>query len=115
MITIRFTYETGQKATLFRNARLAGSWNGWVEAPMTEIVAEDGCPAFTAVAIFDDAEAGREHRWGVRLDGPAANAWAINLETNDASAQDRYRIVTLPAAGGSSDERYYFTYGRRLG
>ena len=32
--------------------------------------ADDGCPAFAADVEFDDAEAGTEVSWGVRLDGP---------------------------------------------
>ena len=48
MITVRFMYLTGLKRRLFRNARLAGSWDDWVETPMEEITGEDGCPAFTA-------------------------------------------------------------------
>jgi 1,4-alpha-glucan branching enzyme len=116
MISVRFTYLTGLKRRIFRHARLAGSWNDWSETPMREITAEDGCPGFTAAVTFDDARARERHRWGVRLDGPAgANAWGINLEVHDALSLDRYRQVTLPAPGGSSEERYYFTYSRRLG
>src|SRR5207249_4458704 len=44
-----------------------------------------------------------------------ANAWAINLEVQDTESQDRYREFQLPAAGSSHEERYFFTYGRRLG
>ena len=116
MISVRFTYLTGLKREIFRNARLAGSWNDWAETPMTEIVAEDGCLAFTAVVEFENAQAGRAHRWGVRLDGPqGANAWGINLEVPDAESQDRYRTVVLPNVGASKEERYWFTYSRRLG
>ncbi len=116
MITVRFTYLTGLKRRIFRNARLAGSWNAWAELAMDEIAAEEGCPAFTAVVTFDDSQAGQKFRWGVRLDGPpGANAWAINLEVPDADSQERYREFELPAAGASREERYHFTYGRRLG
>src|SRR5215217_5300646 len=88
MISVRFTYLTGLKRPIFRNARLAGSWNDWAETPMTEVVAEDGCPAFTATVKFGNARAGEVHRWGVRLDGPAgANAWGINLEVPSADSQ----------------------------
>ncbi|MEJ7810742.1 MAG: alpha-amylase family glycosyl hydrolase [Gemmatimonadaceae bacterium] len=116
MISVRFTYLTGLKRRIFRNARLAGSWNGWAETPMTEITAEDGCPAFTATTPFDDARAGERHRWGVRLDGPAgANAWAITLEVHDAGSRERWRELMLPAAGASREERYHFTHSRRFG
>jgi len=116
MISVRFTFLTGLKRPIFRNARLAGSWNQWAETPMNEITADDGCPAFTATVAFDDSRAGQKHRWGVRLDGPpGANVWAITAEVHDAESQDRYREVTLPAAGDAREERYYFTYSRHLG
>jgi 1,4-alpha-glucan branching enzyme len=116
MISVIFTFLTGLKRPIFRNARLAGSWNHWAETPMNAITAEDGCPAFTATVTFDDSRAGQKHRWGVRLDGPpGANVWAINLEVHNAESQDRYREVTFPGAGGAREERYYFTYSRRLG
>ena len=48
MIEVRFTYYTGLKRSLFRNARLRGSWDAhgrpaddWTDRPMQEIVAED--------------------------------------------------------------------------
>jgi len=116
VISVRFTYFTGLKRPIFRNARLAGSWNNWAESPMQEILGEDGCPAFAVTVPFDDSQRGQKFRWGVRLDGPAgANAWAINQEVHDPDSQQRYREFELPAAGTSHDERYYFTYSRRLG
>jgi 1,4-alpha-glucan branching enzyme len=115
MIEVRFTYLTGLRRRIFRNARLAGSWNGWIEASMTEIVADDGCPAFTAVVQFGDEAAGHVHRWGVRLDGSSPNQWGINIEDRDAASQERSRPLTVPAAGRHGEERYYFTYSRRLG
>jgi 1,4-alpha-glucan branching enzyme len=116
VITVRFTYLTGIKRQLFRNARLAGSWNDWAETPMNAIVGDDGCPAFTTVVAFDDARAAEPHDWGVRLDAPGApNAWGINLEVPGADSQLRHRHVVLPAAGATHEERYYFTYSRRLG
>lgn len=116
MISIRFRYLTGLQTALFRNARLAGSWNGWTEIPMAAEIAEDGCPAFTATVDFDDARAGETHRWGVRFDAPAGpNAWAITLEVNDADSKERYRQVTLPAAGETAEAEYYFSYSRHLG
>jgi 1,4-alpha-glucan branching enzyme len=115
MITVRFTYLTGIKRRIFGRPRLSGSWDGWTDRPMTEIVAEDGCPAFTASVDFPDADAGRTFSWGVRLDGNVPNAWAINMEVQDPASPDRHAEVTLPAAGGTADARYYFTTSRRLG
>ena len=78
-IAVRFRYLTGLKRDIFRNARLAGSWDSsgrlaqtWSEVPMTPDTAEDGCPCFTATVDFDDSEIGKQFRWGVRLDGPSA-------------------------------------------
>ena len=93
MINVRFLYLTGQRRRAFRNARLAGSWNDWVDIPMAEIVAEDGCPAFAATIQFDDAQAGQRISWGVRLDGPAgANVWGIMSDDLATSA----RISSCP-------------------
>ena len=57
MIAVRFVYLTGQTRPVFRNARLVGSWNGWADIPMTEFLAEDGCPAFTTTVPFEDGQA----------------------------------------------------------
>jgi 1,4-alpha-glucan branching enzyme len=111
MIDLRFVYLTGERWPTFRNARLAGSWNGWADIPMAEIVAEDGCPAFAVTVSFEDAEAGQQVLWGVRLDGPAgANAWGIV-----ADDQQRRRELQLPGPGANAEARYYLTWSRRLG
>jgi 1,4-alpha-glucan branching enzyme len=116
MISVRFVYVTGLTRDIFRNPRLSGDWDGWVEAPMTPIITDDGCPGFAATVQFDDALAGRSFRWGVRLDGPQeANAWGIPTEVPDPHAVDRFRVVRLPDAGADLDEFYYLTYTRRLG
>jgi len=95
MIDVRFTYLTGLKRSIFRNARLRGSWDAggrytdrWTERPMQEIVAEDGCPAFTATVRLHEAGASAVFRWGVALDGPeGAGLWGIPTETPDPNAQ----------------------------
>jgi 1,4-alpha-glucan branching enzyme len=111
MIDVRFIYLTGQRRPALRNARLAGSWNGWADIPMTEIVGEDGCPAFTVTVSFNDGQAGERVLWGVRLDGPAgANAWGIMTDV-----QQRQREFQLPGPGVSAEARYYLTWSRRLG
>jgi 1,4-alpha-glucan branching enzyme len=116
MIEVRFVYLTGQTRPVFRNARLAGSWNDWADLPMAEILAEDGCPAFTATVSFEDGQAGQWVQWGVRLDGPAgANAWGIMTEVPDPDVQQRHREFQLPGPGASHEERYYLTVSRRLG
>ena len=111
VIDVRFIYLTGQRRPAFRNARVAGSWNGWTDIPMVEIVAEDGCPAFATTVQFDDAQSGQRVSWGVRLDGPAgANAWGIMTDV-----QQRHRQLQLPGPGASVEARYYLTWSRRLG
>jgi 1,4-alpha-glucan branching enzyme len=116
MITVRFQYLTGIKRSLFRNARLAGSWNGWRDLPMQEATGEDGCPAFEATVVFDDAMAGREVRWGVRHDGPSgANQWGIATEDPFPHPVRTERIFTLPPAGGHDTAQYRLTVSRFLG
>ncbi|MEW5931535.1 MAG: alpha-amylase family glycosyl hydrolase [Gemmatimonadota bacterium] len=122
MIEARFTYYTGLKRSLFRNARLRGSWDAqgryaddWTERPMQEIVAEDGCPAFTATVQLDEDGLGRTFRWGVALDGPeGADRWGIPAETPNTGAQLRFREFTLDGSAGRH-ERYFLTWSRRLG
>jgi 1,4-alpha-glucan branching enzyme len=121
VITVRFTYLTGLVPHILRNARLRGSWDAtgryadhWTESPMEEIVAEDGCPAFTATVALDEGDVGRTFRWGVVFDGPAgANVWGITTETRHTGEQRRYREFELtpdPAA-----QRFHLTYSRWFG
>ncbi|WP_246078597.1 alpha-amylase family glycosyl hydrolase [Modestobacter excelsi] len=111
-----FRYLTGIRRPVFRNARLTGDWNGWTEIPMAEVVADDGCPGFSATAEFDDAEAGRTIRWGVRLDGPTgANVWGVPTEGAGTDPDERLCAVHLPEAGRQLEARYHLTWGRRLG
>lgn len=116
MIVVQFLYLTGKRRRIFRNARLSGTWSNWAEISMSETTGDDGCPAFTASVEFDDADAGKEALWGVRVDGPqGANVWAINREVADGNSRDRYRRFSLPAAGARSEERYYLVDSRRVG
>ncbi len=116
MITVQFRYLTGIPEPLFTNARLTGSFNDWVELPMQPLVADDGCPGFGADVQFEDARAGEQVRWGVRLDGPGGtDSWGICAEVSRANSVDRVREFTLPGAGRRHEERYYLTWGLRLG
>lgn len=116
MITVRFMYITGIKRALFHDARLSGTWNSWGDIPMREIVAEDGCPAFEVTVNFDDALAGHEIRWGVRVDGPAGgNQWGIATEDSDLGVIRTERHTILPEAGGQATARYHLTLSRFLG
>jgi 1,4-alpha-glucan branching enzyme len=120
--TVEFQYVTGLKRTIFRNARLRGSWdangrfsNSWTESPMQETVGEDGCPMFTASVTLDLDGQQRTFSWGVVLDGPqGANFWGIPTEVPDANSTERVRQFRL-SGGTRQIERYYFTYCRRLG
>lgn len=116
MITVQFRYLTGIPDSPFSNARLSGSWNGWADTPMAAVIADDGCAAFEAIAEFDDQRAGERVRWGVRLDGPSgADVWGIGAEVAAADSQDRVREFVLPPTGQLHQERYYLTWGLRLG
>lgn len=124
MQVVEFQFITGLRRTLFRNARLVGSWNGagrysdiWTESPMQEAIGEDGCPIFTASVSLDLADEGKAFRWGVVLDGPqGADLWGLPTEVQDSLSVERYREFRLNRDGAAPRiERYYFTYLRRLG
>jgi 1,4-alpha-glucan branching enzyme len=120
--TIEFQYLTGLKREIFRNARLRGSWdssgrfsNDWTELPMHDAVGEDGCPMFRASVALDLADRHRTFKWGVVLDGPQGSSfWGIPTEVQDVNSVERFRTFQLSGAPAQT-ERYYFTYGRRLG
>jgi 1,4-alpha-glucan branching enzyme len=124
MQTVEFRFITGLKRAIFRNARLRGSWDGhgrysddWTESPMQAQVGDDGCPIFTASISLDLADQDRTFQWGVVLDGPqGSNFWGIPTEVQDVNSAARHRQFRLAGGGGTPQlERYYFTYGRRLG
>ena len=123
-MAVQFTYLTGLKRSIFQNVRLTGSWdeNGrysqtWINLPMQSIVAEDGCPAFTATVTLDDSQIDREFRWGVILDAPSANnIWGILTEENDSNSTQRDRRFVLQNLGNQPQlETYYLTHCQRLG
>ncbi|MBI5570403.1 MAG: alpha amylase C-terminal domain-containing protein [Desulfomonile tiedjei] len=122
--TVEFQFITGLKRAIFRNARLVGSWDGdgrysddWTEVPMQEGIGPDGCPIFKASVSLDLADQGRTFKWGVILDGPqAAHSWGIPTEVRDVNSVERHREFRLTGGGTAVQvERYYLTYGRRLG
>ncbi|CAH1209304.1 1,4-alpha-glucan branching enzyme [Candidatus Nitrotoga sp. BS] len=122
--TVKFQYITGLKRAIFRNARLRGSWDGsgrysddWTESPMQEEIGVDGCPIFTTSISLDLVDQNKTFKWGVIFDGPqGANFWGIPTEVQDVNSVARHRQfrlnreTTIPQI-----ERYFFTYGRRLG
>jgi len=124
MRTVECQFITALKRAIFRNARLRGSWDGngrysddWTESPMQEEVGEDGCPIFKASISLDLADQDKTFKWGVILDGPqGSNFWGIPTEVQDVNSVERHRQFRLNGGGGAPQvERYYFTYGRRLG
>jgi len=120
---VEFQYFTGLRRSIFRNAKLRGSWDAagrhaalWLlDLPMDETLGEDGCPMFRATVSLDLADAQHTFRWGVVLDGPqGSHFWGIPTEVPDLLSADRYREFRLTGLPGQV-ERYYFTDGRRLG
>jgi 1,4-alpha-glucan branching enzyme len=120
---VEFQFITGITRALFRNARVRGSWDAtgryaedWTESPMQEAIGVDGCPIFTASLSFDRADQDKTFKWGVVLDGPqGSNFWGIPTEVHDKDSVERYRQFRLHDGAAPQVERYYFTYGRRLG
>jgi 1,4-alpha-glucan branching enzyme len=120
-IPVRFEYLTGLRRPGFTAARLTGGWDAqgrpadaWSEASMEAFTAEDGCPAFRATAMLDDAFVGRTFRWGVRVDtADRASLWAVPTEVNDPQDTRRHREFVLRAGGQT--ERYHLTDCRRFG
>jgi 1,4-alpha-glucan branching enzyme len=120
--TVELRYATGLTRSIFRNARVRGSWdangrfsNDWTESPMHEEVGEDGAQTFRATVTLDLADQHQTFKWGVVLDGPpGTNFWGIPTELGDVNSVERYREFRL-AGGGAQVERYFLTYNRRLG
>ena len=124
MQTVEFQFITGLKRTIFRNARLRGSWDdrgrysdAWTESPMQHKIGVDGCPIFEASVSLDTVDGDKTFKWGVVLDGPqGTNFWGIPTEVQDHQSTDRYRQFRLNNGGAAPQvEQYYFTYLRRLG
>jgi 1,4-alpha-glucan branching enzyme len=121
---VEFQFITGLRRAIFRNARLRGSWDdtgrysdNWTEVPMQQEIGADGCPIFKASVTLDLADQNKIFKWGVVLDGPqGANFWGIPTEVQDINSVERHRQFRLSGNGAAPQvERYYFTYGRRLG
>ena len=124
VIEVKFEYITGLKRPLFRNARLTGNWdqNGrlsesWIETPMAETTAMDGCPVFTASVQFSSEDVGRPFRWGVVLDNSeVSNFWGIPTEIADSNSAQRYLYFSIQSGSSSQrTQKYYLTHCRRLG
>lgn len=120
-ITVNFTFHSGVKGQLFRNTRLAGSWDGngqfsdqWTQVPMAASQDETGCDAFKASVSFDAALAGTVFNWGVLADITGApDTWVVVTEVPDENSNQRYRSFTLEA--DATEQHYWFADGRRFG
>ena len=123
MLPVRFTWYTGLKRRLFLQARLLGDWdaNGRADPagstwPMTEIVADDGCPAYTVEVNFDPTSVGTAFEWSVRVDTQAvADVSGIAMEVDDPDTTDRVRRFELQPATASAQQAVWFTLAHRLG
>ena len=81
---------------------------------MEEFTAPDGCPAWRADMLFDDAQRGWTFHWGVVVDAPQQNnVWGIPTETGDPNARAQHRSFAL--RGDGQVERYWLTHCRRFG
>jgi 1,4-alpha-glucan branching enzyme len=117
-IPVKFIYLTGLKPSLFSNAKLVGSWDGWTNrVSMNGVSGDDGCPAFEATVSIDAGKVNEWLTWGVILDGPGfQGGWGINTETNDLGNSGRNRRFQLRAPGPvPQEERYYLIHSRWLG
>ena len=118
---VRLEWLTGLRRPIFRNVRLMGSWDGdgryshqWRTAAMEEFTAPDGCPAWRADVLLDDAQRGWTFHWGVVVDAPQqSNLWGIPTETADPNARAQHCSFALSDHG--QVERYWLTHCRRLG
>jgi 1,4-alpha-glucan branching enzyme len=119
--SVGFEWLTGLKPSIFSNVRLVGSWdaNGqystfWNTTAMEEFVADDGCPAWRAAVMLDEAQLGWTFHWGVLVDSPQReNVWGIATEVADPRSKAQVRDFRLNQ--DKQIERYWLTDGRRLG
>ena len=120
-LKVRFEWLTGLKQPIFRNVRLAGSWdrhgrysNHRRTIAMKEFTAPDGCPAWRADVMLDNGQRGWTFRWSVLVDTQhRKGASGIPTEVGDPNSSAQYRSFELRADGQL--ERYWFTHCRRLG
>ncbi len=120
-IPVHFTFHSGLKRNVFRNARISGSWDAegrqsaqWTETPMVGGQDETGCAAFRATILLDEAQKGSAFRWGVVADTPGTpNRWVIPTEVPDTNSAERHRTFVFQSAG--QQEHYWFATGRRFG
>jgi 1,4-alpha-glucan branching enzyme len=84
---------------------------------MQEQLGANGCPIFIASVTLDLFDQSKMFKWGVILDGPqGANFWGIPTEVQDVNSAERHRQFRLSGSEAEPQvERYYVTYGRRLG
>ena len=119
MCDVEFVYVTGIRSDIFRNVRLAGSWNQdgfpiatWTTRPMVAFRYDDGCPAFRCVLSFPAGATGSEFTWGVMLDAPGRpDSWGITQEIEESGRHE----LSFTLGPGSGRQVYHLTHCRRLG
>ena len=116
-LRVQFEWLTGLKRPIFRNVRLVGSWdrrgrysNKWRTTAMKEYTAPEGCPAWRADVLLDDAQRGKTaliglgeeflQFWSVLralADNPGPAGFAMNAERTSRLSQLALEPVTLPS------------------
>jgi 1,4-alpha-glucan branching enzyme len=120
-LRMQFEWLTGLKQPIFRNVRLVVGWDRHgrcsnQERPiaMKKFTAPDGCPAWRANVLLDDAQRGRTFHWGVIVDTQQRTcAWGVPTEVGEPNSSMQYRSFSLREDG--QVERYWLTHCRRLG
>lgn len=118
-VEVVFVYFTGLRRDVFRNVRLAGSWDdagrpstSWTTRPMVAFLSDDGCPAFRCLVRFPAETVGRTLAWGVLLDAPGrTNQWGITAEYDESGLHN----LSFSLGPDPGREEYYLTHCRRLG
>jgi 1,4-alpha-glucan branching enzyme len=126
---VRFLFATGLRREVFRNVRLAGSWDAkgrlvtdparWSVVAMTPIPWEHGGVAYQAEVALAPDQAERVFRWTVLVDAGERDARAVvtELELGDGEPAGpapllERRFVPAESAGVES---YHLSFARRLG
>jgi len=120
-LRVRLEWLTGVNRPIYQNVRLVGSWDSsgrysdqWSSVPMIAFTAPDGCPAWDAEVLFDDAQRGWTFHWGVVVDAPQrVEVWGISTEVPNAFSTAQHRDFILRE--DNQVERYWLSHSRRLG
>jgi len=124
---VKFLFVTGLRSQVFRNVRLAGSWDTrgrlvadracWSVVPMMAVPWEYGGVAYQAEVAMAPLQADRAFHWTVLVDGAdVRDAPAVVTELEPANGE---RVPLLERrfvpAESSGVESYHLSFARRLG